>query len=160
MAIVICAFAGLGKTFLSQKYANIIDFDIGPFKYENYCKNMEEQEKMKATPNRVRNKNYPQNYITALKKIIKLDNIVLVPADLEVRNILKDEQIDFIFIIPSIDSKCELIARYRKRGNNEMFINRAINDLENWSKVNYNYKTIILSKGKYLEDYLIEKKLI
>ncbi len=95
-----------------------------------------------------------------MKEIIKEDKIIFVPADLEIRDILIKEKIKFVFIMPSIDSKSELILRYKKRGNNEMFIKLAITDLENWSKLKYNYKTIILPQNKYLEDYLIEENLI
>ncbi len=52
MSIIICAFAGLGKTYLSKKYKNIIDFDIIQFKYKKYGKTIEEQERKKATRNR------------------------------------------------------------------------------------------------------------
>lgn len=38
------------------------------------------------------------------------------------------------FVIPSLDIKQELISRYKSRGNNEIFINRAVKDLEEWHK--------------------------
>lgn len=160
MSIIICAFAGLGKTYLAQKYENIIDFDIGQFRYKNYGKTIEEQERQKATSHREKNEEYPNNYLSALKEVMKKDNIVFLPADLEIRDMLLKEKIKFVFIMPSVDSKEELVSRYKKRGNNEMFIKRAITDLENWSKLTYNYKKVVLPKNKYLEDYLIEKNLV
>lgn len=47
---IFCVFARLGKTFLSQKYSNIINHDVIKYKYNeniNY-------EPLKATNNRVK----------------------------------------------------------------------------------------------------------
>lgn len=94
--------------------------------------------------------------------MISQDNIILVPADLEIRTLLIKEGIDFIFVIPSLGSKQELITRYKGRGNNKAFISRAIKDLEDWHKQisSYNYETIVLPKKYYLEDLLLSKGLI
>lgn len=159
MAKVICAFAGLGKTFLSKKYNNLIDLDIQKYKYV-YNNHLENYENLKGIDYKIKNKNWPNNYIDKLKELINQEKIIFVPADKDVRDILVKENIDFTFIMPSIESKDILIDRYKKRGNSEKFIKRATNDLEKWSKINYDYKTIILPKNEFLEDYLLKEKLI
>lgn len=157
---VICAFAGLGKTYLSKKHSNVIDHDISKYKY--ISSNYTNWEALKATEGRIKNEAYPNNWLTKLNELLQTDNIILVPADLEIRNILLSEKIEFIFIIPSLDSKHNLVERYIKRGNNENFIKRAVSDLEEWHSLipKYQYKTIILPKDKYLEDLLLEQNIL
>lgn len=55
MSKIICAFAGLGKTYLSRKYSNVIDFDLQKFKYK-YNENITNFEKYKGLNNKIINK--------------------------------------------------------------------------------------------------------
>ena len=159
MSKIICAFAGLGKTYLSQKYSNVIDFDLQKFKYI-YNENITNFEEYKGLSNKIINKEWPQNYVKKLKEIMNKDKIILVPADEEVRQLLLLENISFVFVLPSFDSKDNLVERYKKRGNSEKFIQRAIQNLIDWHHLHYKYETIILKKNEYLEDYLLREKLI
>lgn len=160
---IFCVFAGLGKTFLSQKYPNVIDHDITKFKYKynSHNKNIN-YEALKATNNRVKNPDFPTNWLMELKWLMNTDNILLVPADLEIRNILVKNKMDFIFIIPDLNSKEILIERYKKRGNNEKFIERAVNQLQEWHKeIPYSeYNTIIIPYPFFLENWLIRQKIL
>ena len=160
MSKVICAFAGIGKKYISKKYSNVIDFDLQKFKYIYNQKELYNIEKLKGVENKVINKNWPNNYITQLRKIINKEKVVLVPADKEVRDILVKENINFILIMPSLDSKEQLINRYKKRGNNQKYIKRAINDLEKWSNLKYDYEVIVLDKEEFLEDWLTKEGMI
>lgn len=160
MSKVICAFAGLGKTYLSKKYSNIIDFDLQGFKYIYNQKDLYNIEKLKGLENKIKNKDWPKNYIIELRKLMNQRKIILVPADNEVREILVSENIDFVFIMPSLDSKDALIAKYKQRGNNQKYIQRAMSDLEQWSNLNYDYETIVLDKDEFLEDWLLKEKII
>ena len=83
-------------------------------------------------------------------------------ADEGIRNLLYKNNITFVFLIPCIGYKSELIRKYKSRGNNSQFIERAIKQLELWNSEisSYKYKTIIVSKNKYLEDILLEYKII
>jgi len=160
---IFCVFAGLGKTFLSQKYSNIIDHDVTKFKYKYDHNENINYEALKATENRVKNKDFPDNWLMKLKELMDAGvYIILVPADLEIRNILIKNKIDFIFIIPDLSSKKILIERYKKRGNNKKFIERAIKQLQEWHKEipYFEYKTIILSKPFILENWLMQQKLL
>lgn len=160
MSKVICAFAGIGKTYVSKKYSNVIDYELQKFKYIYNQKELYNIEKLKGVENKVINKNWPNNYITQLRKIINKEKVVLVPADKEVRDILVKENINFILIMPSLDSKEQLINRYKKRGNNQKYIKRAINDLEKWSNLKYDYEVIVLDKEEFLEDWLTKEGMI
>lgn len=159
MSKIICAFAGLGKTYLSQKYSNVIDFYLQKFKYI-YNENITNFEEYKGLSNKIINKEWPQNYVKKLKEIMNKDKIILVPADEEVRQLLLLENISFVFVLPSFDSKDNLVERYKERGNSEKFIQRAIQNLIDWHHLHYKYETIILKKNEYLEDYLLREKLI
>lgn len=57
---VICAFAGLGKSYLARKYSYIEDCDIGPFKYK-YDSSVKNYESLKSTQGRLKNEEYPFN---------------------------------------------------------------------------------------------------
>ncbi len=138
MSKIICAFAGLGKTYLSQKYSNVIDFDLQKFKYI-YNENITNFEEYKGLSNKIINKEWPQNYVKKLKEIMNKDKIILVPADEEVRQLLLLENISFVFVLPSFDSKDNLVERYKERGNSEKFIQRAIQNLIDWHHLHYNY---------------------
>lgn len=158
MSRVICAFAGLGKTYLSKKYT--IDFEIQNFKYIYKQEDLQNIEKLKGKENKLKNKDWPNNYIIQLKKLINQEKIILVPADKEVRDILVSENINFVFVMPSLESRDTLINRYIKRGNNQKYIKRAINDLEQWSNLKHNYETVVLDKDEFLENWLLKENLI
>lgn len=162
MAKIICAFAGLAKTFLAKKYNNVIDFDLTEYKYIYTKEQKENFEELKGTPNRNKNKDYPINWLEQLKKLMNTDYLILVPADLEIRDLLIKNKINFLFVMPDLDSEKTLIKRYKKRGNNKLFIERAIFELKDWNKQipYYKYKTIILPKPYFLEDWLIKEKII
>lgn len=130
MAKVICAFTGLGKTYLSKNYNNIIDHDITKYKQNYNLKQRENFEALKTLENRTKNNDFPKNWLTDLKKLLFTENIILFPADEEIRELLIKEKIDFTFIIPDLNSKDILINRYKNRGNNEIFISRAISQLQ------------------------------
>ncbi|MBP3635228.1 MAG: hypothetical protein J6J17_02050 [Bacilli bacterium] len=155
-------FCRIRQDVFISKYSNIIDHDVTKFKYKYDLNENINFEALKATNNRIKNKDFPDNWLMKLKELMNTGNIILVPADLEIRNILVKSKIDFIFIIPDLNSEKILIERYKKRGNNKKFIERAINQLQKWHKEipYFEYKTIILSKTFILENWLIKQKLL
>lgn len=91
-------------------------------------------------------------------------DIVLVPSSLDVRKLLYDNNVDFLFVIPSddIENRERLLERYKQRGNSEDLINDAMYNFDNWSRnqKDYNYPIIVLNKDSYLEDILLDMNLI
>lgn len=80
------------------------------------------------------------------------------------RELLIDNNIEFLFVLPSndIENRKKLLERYRQRGNSEDLINDVMYNFDNWSRNqnDYNYPIAILQKNKYLEDLLKDMKLI
>lgn len=159
---VISAFAGLGKTTVGNKYYNVCDLQSSPYKYDYSNIDKRDYEKMKCVETRNMNQLWPTNYLNALKIAMKKYDIVFVPANDDVRQLLLDNNIKFLFVLPSIDSRKILYKRYLDRNNNKKMIENALQDFDNWSRKedDYPYPIAILEKNKYLEDLLLELNIL
>lgn len=75
--IVFVDFSNIGKTELDKKYSNVIDLDSAKYDYDNTSVQHLSLEKSKghARPTNVK---WPNNYISAIKKVILNYDIVLV----------------------------------------------------------------------------------
>lgn len=164
MGKVISVFTGLGKTTVGYKYANVYDLQSSPYRcdYSNISK--DDYEKMKCISSRIAHPEWPNNYLKAILKAIKEYEVVLVPSNLDIRELLLKNNIDFILVLPNKDSEIreKLLQRYKLRGNSDELIESAMNNFDNWSRnqEDYNYPIIILDNNQYLEDVLLEMKLI
>lgn len=100
----------------------------------------------------------------AILDAIKKYDIVLVPANSDVIKLLTDNNIEFLFILPSsdIEHRKKLLERYKQRGNNNTLINNVMHYFDHWSRNqnDYDYPITILYNDKYLEDLLIEIGLL
>lgn len=155
---VISVFAGLGKTTVSKKYPNVCDLQSSPYRCEYSNIDKKDYEKMKCDKTRVINPNWPNNYLEALKKAIEEYDLVLVPSNPDIRELLQENNINFIFVLPSVDSREVLLDRYKERGNNKELMEEVTNYFDTWSRnqKDYNYKIEIINKDKYLEDLLLD----
>ena len=70
--IVISAFSGLGKTTIERKYKNICDLATSQYRYDFSNVKEEDYEKLKEDKDNKVNKNWPNNYIEALKKQLEI----------------------------------------------------------------------------------------
>ena len=155
---VICAFAGLGKTTVSKKYKNIYDLQSSPYRYDYTNIDKKDYEKMKLDDSRIPDPNWPNNYLCALKELMEKYDLVLVPSNPDVRELLVNNKIDFLFVLPSYNYRDILFERYKRRGNNITMINSAMNDFDTYSRNqnDYEYPITILDENQSLEDLLIE----
>lgn len=155
---VISVFAGLGKTTVSKKYPNVCDLQSSPYRCDYSNIDKKDYEKMKCDKTRIINPNWPINYLEALKKAIEEYDLVLVPSNPDIRELLQENNINFLFVLPSIDSREILLNRYKKRKNNKQLIDEVTNYFDTWSRnqKDYNYKIEIINKDKYLEDLLLD----
>lgn len=144
MTKIISGFPGIGKSYLfnSQPNLKVLDSDSSKFSWESKG---------------VRNKAFPNNYIQHIKSNMGVADIILVSSHTVVRQALKDEEIEYTVIYPSISLKEEYLDRYKKRGNNDQFIKMIdtnwevfINEIEDDEFPN----KIELKKGKFLKDIL------
>ena len=162
--IVISAFSGLGKTTIGKKNKNICDLATSQYRYDFSNVKEEDYEKLKENKDNKVNKNWPNNYIKALKKAIRDYDIVLVPVSLDVRKILEDNSIEYILVLPNKNKKFRdrLIKTFEKRKNNKKLIDNVLTYFDNWSRDPKDYicKLEIINEDEYLEDFLIRKKYV
>jgi len=134
---VISVFAGLGKTTVGKKYSNVCDLMSSPYRCDY------------------------SNISTCDYEKMKYDS---VPSSLDVRTLLLENNIPFLFVLPSSDSKTreKLLQRYKDRGNNEELIKDVMYNFDNWSRKeeDYPYPIAILEKEEYLEDLLLQLNLL
>ena len=162
--IVISVFAGLGKTYVGNKYSNVCDLVSSPYRYDYSGIDKNDYEKKKSDSSRIPNPLWPNNYLNAILDARKKYDIVLVPSSLDVRELLLSNNIDFWFVLPfsDLDYREILLNRYKKRGNNNDLIIEVMSYFDNWSREqnDYSYPIFVLDKEQFLEDFLLDEKLL
>ena len=109
--ILISAFPGCGKSTTFMTYRDkiiVLDSDSAFFPKTNF----------------------PKNYIEHIKKQIGVADIVFISSHKEVRDALRNENIPFHIIYPSIKRKKEFLENYKNRGNGSFFIRNLNNNFE------------------------------
>lgn len=125
--MVIAAFPGTGKSYTTQQEANkfegILDSDSSQFSW------LKDKEGKNTD---VRNPDFPANYIKHIKENLGKVEVIFVSSHKEVREALEKEGIDYFLVYPNIFQKKDYIERYKKRGNNNKFINLLSANWELW----------------------------
>ena len=157
--MIIAGWAGIGKTTLAKKYSNVIDIESSPYKWDYSGLEPGDYEKMKGRKDRTPNKNFPLNYINAIKEAEKKYDIICVWCHPE--NVFPhyvEHSIDYVLCYPSKEAIGEYAQRMRGRGNSEEFISGVMNSFETrWTQFeNDNHRKIILDVGETLESRLIK----
>ena len=75
--IIIAGFATCGKTYLGNKYSNVIDLESSNYKFDNSETINISTEERKGT-NRKINPNWPSNYYKAIVDAQKKYDVILV----------------------------------------------------------------------------------
>lgn len=94
---VISVFAGLGKTTIGNKYSNVCDLQSSPYRYDYSNIEKKDYEKMKSNLSRIVNTEWPKNYLKAIIEKINMYDLVLVPSNIDIRQLLIDNHIEFLF---------------------------------------------------------------
>lgn len=159
---VISVFAGLGKTYVGKKYENVCDLQSSPYRYDYSDVNSNDYERLKYTEEKNVNPEWPNNYVKAIKSAMENYEVVLVPSNEDVRTLLIENNIPFIFILPDLNSREVLLERYKERNNNEKLRKEVMEYFDNWSREqkDYPYPIYVLEKNKYLENLLIDLKIL
>ena len=133
--IIISAFPGLGKSTLYNE--NKIDYSD-------------------SDSSKFNKKDFPNNYIKHIKKVIKNKKIVFISSHIEVRNALVKENIPFIYVLPTIDRKEEFLLNYKNRGNTQEFIDNVNVNWERWVQISIlnNEHPVYVCKKGYIKDNL------
>jgi len=118
---IISAFPGMGKTYYYNAHKDIcLDSDSSEFSWviDNGV--------------RVRNPDFPNNYIKHIKENIGKYKYIFVSSHKEVREALLDNCIFFYLIFPQENFKENFIQRYIDRGSPKEFIELVSKNWELW----------------------------
>jgi hypothetical protein len=122
---LISAFPGTGK---SHNYRNqpappvfVLDSDSSEFSWI-----------INSDGEKVRNPNFPENYMTHIKENMGTAKIIFISSHKEVRDALVQEGLDFTLIFPERGLKEEYVQRYTERGSPQGFIDLLGREWDNW----------------------------
>jgi len=138
--MIISAFPATGKTFYQKNSKlNVLDSDSSSFLW--------------IKP-KVRNPDFPDNYIEHIQENKKKYDVILVSTHQEVRDALKKNGIAFTLVFPDIELKSEYLKRMKKRGSDEAFIKNMKSKWDEYilSLEKEDVGTIILNQGDFLSD--------
>lgn len=120
---IISAFPACGKSyvFLNNTEYKILDSDSNLFSWTTTDDGI-----------KVRDPNFPNNYISHIKKNIDKVDFIFVSSHKQVRDALVEAGIKFILVYPDKTLLNEWIGRCYRRGNTKEFIDNLINNWDIW----------------------------
>lgn len=130
--MIYSVFAGMGSTYLANNYHRYVDLESSDYQWI-WDEDSGDVEGRKGTDNKVKNPEFPKNYVTEAIELSEEGNVVLISAQPEVLNLLKEYGADFITVAPGRDLRDEYIERYKNRGNNPKFIEFMKDNFHNFS---------------------------
>lgn len=182
---VIAAFPACGKTYcfdINENYKDyiILDSDSSKFSWMYRKRTAEELElerkawdfekhmlpgswrvnQIKDELIKVRNPDFPNNYIEHINANIGKADYIFVSTHEEVRKALTDAGIDFTIVFPDQSLKAEWVGRCFLRGSGEQFCSLIANNWEVWLSqmweevIQNNRKHYRLRANEYLSDAL------
>jgi hypothetical protein len=116
--------------------------------------------KIKDEEIKVRNPDFPKNYIEHIKENIGKVDYIFVSTHAEVRQALAEAGIDFTIVFPEQSLRAEWVGRCFLRGSGENFCQLIADQWDEWIwqmevEVEYNNrKHYRLKSGEYLSDAL------
>lgn len=121
---IISAFPGTGKSVYHKKHPDTtLDSDSSNFSWvkdEN------------GNNTKTRNPNFPQNYIDHIKSNIGKYEYIFVSSHKQVREALLDNCLFFYLVFPDDRRKDEFIKRFKKRGNDDKFVELLDKNWDDW----------------------------
>ena len=159
--IIISAFGGCGKTYLAKKYKNVVDLESSPYKYDYSGIEPKDYEKVKGTEGRKRNKDYPENYVNAIKQAVSQYDVVCVRCNADEPVDFYDTfGLDYMVCYPTKAAYKNYVARFKSRGNSDAWIakNKRYYQVayQRWAKIKGKRK-ILLHGNDTLESALIKR---
>jgi hypothetical protein len=152
--VVVSAFPCCGKTYAFENYQDkysILDSDSSNFSWMFRTRTEEELNELKkeyeSVPRllstehyinkykdeliKVRNSDFPNNYIEHIKENLGKVDIIFVSSHLQVREAMEEAGIKYCTVYPKKEMLNEWVGRMYRRGNNANFIKFQI---DNWDK--------------------------
>ncbi|HKX72595.1 MAG TPA: hypothetical protein VJM32_01135 [Candidatus Saccharimonadales bacterium] len=144
---IISAFPGTGKSYFASisERKKIVDLDSGDYTLGYMA------------DGKIRNPDFPNNYLLAIKEQIGKADILFVGCQPETIAALRKEGIPFTLAYPARELKGEYINRFKKRANSELFINLLS---KNWDlfldflESQKDCERIVLGRKQYISDAL------
>lgn len=158
---IIAGFSGIGKTTLAKKYKNVIDLDASEYAYDEADILNIDIEKRKGE-HRKPNPNWPDNYIEAIEKAIRIYDIVLVWDREDIIKEYLKNGFNFMVCYPSRNDLENYVQRYKSRGNSDKYIEMKLKGYDERLKLydTLNVPKIILNNNETLEDWLIKNNYL
>lgn len=145
---IISAFPACGKTYVFENFKDkvILDSDSSKFSW------------VIVGDEKVRNPDFPQNYINHIKENIGKADYILVSTHENVRRALEDAGIDFYLVYPARQLKEEWIGRCFLRGSSEQFCQLIADNWDTWidqlNEDSKKHKSLQLRSGEHLSDVI------
>jgi hypothetical protein len=177
---VIAAFPACGKSYCFDRNEDyiILDSDSSKFSWMFRKRTREElrtaKKKWEAVPHlldgdgyiekikneeiKVRNPDFPKNYIEHIKENIGKVDYIFVSTHEEVRQALTEAGIDFILVFPKQSLRAEWVGRCFLRGSGEKFCQLIADQWDTWMSQMWDEaicnkrKHYVLSSDEYLSD--------
>ncbi len=164
-------FPACGKTWLYEHQEDyglkILDSDSSQFSWlveeledPNYVLFGDGGIKPLVYKNKVRNPDFPNNYIKHIKENIGKYDYIFVSSHASVREALDKEGIDFTIVYPEPSCKAEWVGRCfirDKNGESGCGAEIILNNWEQWIrecfKTGIDHEEIVLRPREYLSDY-------
>ena len=140
--MIISAFPACGKTYAFEKMKNIkglntLDSDSSQFSWmcitdEEYEFKNRGKRDYKERKIKIRNPDFPNNYIQHIKENMDNTNYLFVSSHKVVREALKENKIPYVLVYPERDRLNEWVGRCYIRGNDKSFIDTMIEHWDEW----------------------------
>lgn len=154
-------FPACGKTYLYEHQEDynlkILDSDSSQFSWL-YLDFDENGNRIRGV-RKVRNPDFPSNYIKHIKENIGKYDCIFVSSHASVREVLDKDGIDFTIVYPSQNCKAEWIGRCfirDKNGESGCGAEAMYNNWEQWItecfETGINHKEIVLYSNEHLSD--------
>lgn len=144
---IVSAFPATGKSYFTKNTSkNVLDSDSSNFSWT-----------INEDDTKIRNPNFPNNYIQHIKENIGKVDIIFVSSHKEVREALVENNIEFTLVFPNNRTKTEYLKRYKDRGNDKNFINFIKNNWNGFIQDLLCQKScwkLILEKGQYISNII------
>lgn len=103
---------------------------------------------------------FPKNYVNDIEKNRENYDILCVSSHLSVREELKSRNIPFVVFYPSIERKEECMEIYRKRGNDDKFIELLDKNFEIWINEIENDDSLIKIRLSKPNEFILDNNMI
>lgn len=124
--VVISAYPCCGKSYAYEHYKDkysMLDSDSSKFSWKTEKVALPDmQDGCKWEERKVRNPEFPDNYIAHIKENIGKVDIIFVSSHIQVRKALEEARIRYCTVYPKENMLNEWVGRMYRRGSDEKFI--------------------------------------